>query len=71
MSPMHAQEKYGILINILSEFAFNGFQMKLLSENMLIICGFGKITNTAWLMGTGGSMPHSQGLSNNPYPQPG
>ena len=25
---------------------------------------------TQWLMGPGGSMPHSQGLSNNSYPEP-
>ena len=25
---------------------------------------------TAWLMELGGSMPHSQGPSNNPYPEP-
>ena len=25
---------------------------------------------TPWLMETGGSMPHSQGLSNNSYPEP-
>ena len=25
---------------------------------------------TPWLMELGGSMPHSQGLSNNPYPEP-
>ena len=26
------------------------------------------ITLTPWLMKPGGSMPHAQGLSNNPYP---
>ena len=25
---------------------------------------------TSWLMEPGGSMPNSQGLSNNPYPEP-
>ena len=25
---------------------------------------------TPWLMEPGGSMPHSQGFSNNPYPEP-
>ena len=25
---------------------------------------------TPWLMEPGGSMPHSQGLSSNPYPEP-
>ena len=25
---------------------------------------------TPWLMEPGGSVPHSQGLSNNPYPEP-
>ena len=25
---------------------------------------------TPWVMEPGGSMPHAQGLSNNPYPEP-
>ena len=31
---------------------------------------FGKLSLTPWLMELRGSMPHSQGLSNNPYPEP-
>ena len=29
-----------------------------------------KLTLTPWLMEPGSSMPHSQGLSNNSYPEP-
>ena len=29
-----------------------------------------KLSNSLWLTEPGGSMPHSQGFSNNPYPEP-
>jgi hypothetical protein len=39
-------------------------------EKAAVTCGVSIHTPTLWLLKPGGSMLHSQGLSNNPYPEP-
>ena len=62
------------LVNaVLWSYCFLGrinFKMYKIVENMWADILFTLYSLTPWLMEPGGSMPHSQALSNNSYPEP-
>ena len=68
----NVQQLLGIIINInIIIIISNGYYDKicLCLKAMMIVYLMKQLTNS-WLTELENSLPHSQGLSNNPYPEP-